>query len=83
MWYDSYVLNEVVLNIIGNFIWLDKSSVSVWVDDEAGKKPDIKTVRVFEKIIVDYRVSVQIITLFYLIICTLIFFNLILATVAT
>ena len=66
MWYDSYVLNEVVLNIIGNFIWLDKSSVSVWVDDEAGKKPNIKTVRVFEKIIVDYRVSVQIITFFIL-----------------
>ncbi|CAG8582620.1 11354_t:CDS:10 [Funneliformis mosseae] len=55
MWYDSYVLNEVVLNTIKNFKWLDKSSVIVWVNDEAGKKPNIKTVRVFEKIAFEYR----------------------------
>jgi hypothetical protein len=61
MWYDSYVLNEIVLNTIENFKWLDKNSVSVWVDDEAGKKPNTKTVRVFEKIVIEYRVSFQII----------------------
>ncbi|CAG8477208.1 14086_t:CDS:10 [Rhizophagus irregularis] len=55
MWYDSYVLNEVVLNTIEDFKWLDKNSVSVWVDDEAGKKPNTKTVRVFEKIVFEYR----------------------------
>jgi len=57
MWYDSYVLNEVVLNVIRNFKWLDKSSISVWVDDEVGKKPNTKTVKVFEKIAFEYQVS--------------------------
>ena len=59
MWYDSYVLNEIILNTVENFKWLDKSSVSVRVDDEVGKKPNTKTVRVFEKIVFEYRVSVQ------------------------
>ncbi|RIA93470.1 Spc98 family-domain-containing protein [Glomus cerebriforme] len=55
MWYDSYVLNEIVLNTVETFKWLDKNSVSVWVDDEAGKKPNTKTVRIFEKIVLEYR----------------------------
>ena len=57
MWYDSYVFNDMVSGIFAGAKWLDSDLVSAWIDDVAGKKPDITTVKVFEKITIEYRVS--------------------------
>ncbi|CAG8532169.1 7100_t:CDS:10 [Paraglomus brasilianum] len=56
MWYDSYVFNDMVSGIFAGAKWLDSDLVSAWIDDVAGKKPDITTVKVFEKITIEYRV---------------------------
>ncbi|GES99468.1 gamma-tubulin complex component 5 [Rhizophagus clarus] len=34
---------------------IDKKQMCVWIDDETGKKPNTTTVRVFEKIVFEYR----------------------------
>ncbi|CAG8658804.1 6071_t:CDS:2, partial [Dentiscutata heterogama] len=56
MWYDTYILNDIFLNTVRKWKWLDGGLVSVWIDDIPGKKPNITTVRVFEKIVIEYRI---------------------------
>ncbi|RIB00787.1 gamma-tubulin complex component protein [Gigaspora rosea] len=56
MWYDTYILNDIFLNTVRKWKWLDGGLVSVWIDDIPGKKPNTTTVRVFEKIAIEYRI---------------------------
>ncbi|CAG8557897.1 13142_t:CDS:10, partial [Acaulospora colombiana] len=55
MWYDTYILSDLFLNILGNFKWLDKNLITVWVDDKSNSKPNITTVKIFEKVVVEYH----------------------------
>ncbi|CAG8436922.1 11717_t:CDS:10 [Diversispora eburnea] len=55
MWYDTYILNELILDILRNFKWLDRNSITFWVDDKSGSMLDITTVRIFEKIYSKYH----------------------------
>ncbi|CAJ0836885.1 9656_t:CDS:10, partial [Entrophospora sp. SA101] len=58
VWYDGYVINHIFLNVVENFKWLDKNLVSAWIDDDdSTKRPNTTTVNVFEKIVIDYRVT--------------------------
>ncbi|CAG8513146.1 4744_t:CDS:10 [Cetraspora pellucida] len=56
MWYDRYILNDIFLNTVRKWKWLDGGLVSAWIDDVPGKRPDITTVKVFEKIVIEYRI---------------------------
>ncbi|KAG9291280.1 hypothetical protein G9A89_021782 [Geosiphon pyriformis] len=55
MWYDSYILNDIVLNSLKNWKCLRSEDINVWIDDDPGKRPDTFRVQVFEKIRVEYR----------------------------